>query len=98
MRSFASLPEYSKATQQDRRSITLDYDIFVNVRQLDAKDTKNVQRIYRAEEPDFRLKPGSAAVDRGMVLPNTTDGFTGQTPDWGALEVGQPPPHYSPRR
>jgi hypothetical protein len=98
MRSFGSLLEYSKATQQDQHSLTLDYDIFINVPRLDAKDGKMVQRIYRAEDVDFRLKPGSAAVDSGIVLPNITDGFTGQAPDLGALEVGQAPPHYGPRR
>ena len=43
----------TQATQQDRHSLTLEYDIFVNVRQLNADDTKNVQRIYIAEDPDF---------------------------------------------
>jgi hypothetical protein len=97
-RSFASLAEYSKATQQDQHSLTLDYDIFINVPRLDAKDTKNVQKLYKAEDLDFRLKSGSAAVDRGVVLPNITDGFSGQAPDLGALELGQTPPHYGPRR
>ena len=46
---------------------------------------------------DFRLRPGSAAVDRGMVLPSVTDGFTGSAPDLGALEVGGAAPHYGPR-
>ena len=75
----------------------MDYDIFVNVPKLDAKDIQKVQKLYKAEDLDFRLKPGSAAVDRGMVLPNVTDGFAGQAPDLGALEVGQAPPHYGPR-
>jgi hypothetical protein len=26
-----------------------------------------------------------------------TDGFNGRAPDLGALEVGQPVPHYGPR-
>ncbi len=97
-RSFASLAEYSKATQQDQHSLTLDYDIFINVPRLDAKDTKNVQKLYKAEDLDFRLKAGSDAIDRGVVLPNITDGFSGQAPDLGALELGQTPPHYGPRR
>ena len=46
---------------------------------------------------DFRLKPGSAAVDRGAVIPNVTDGYSGNAPDLGALELGQPMPHYGPR-
>jgi hypothetical protein len=94
---FATLQEYSRATHQDQHSVILDYDIFVNVPRLDAQDLKRVQRLYKAEDFDFRLKPGSAAVDRGVVLPNVTDGFAGQAPDLGALEVGQTPPHYGPR-
>jgi len=96
-RRFATLPEFSKATGQDQHSVLVDYDIFVNVPRLDAQDLKKVQLLYKAEDLDFRLKEGSAAVDRGMVLPNVTDGFTGRAPDLGALEYGQSPPHYGPR-
>ena len=78
-------------------SLTLDYDIFVNVPRLDAKDTPNVQKLWKASDVDFRLKPDSAAVDRGTVLPNVTEGFAGRAPDLGALEVGAPIPHYGPR-
>jgi hypothetical protein len=77
--------------------VTLDYDIFVNVPRLDAQDLKKVQLLYKVDDLDFRLKPGSAAVDRGVALPNITDAYTGQAPDLGALELGQTPPHYGPR-
>lgn len=97
VRRFATLAEYSRATHQDQHSVIVDYDIFVNVPRLDAQDLKKVQSLYKAEDFDFRLKPGSAAVDRGLVLPNITDGFSGQAPDLGALELGQSPPHYGPR-
>ena len=96
-RQFATLAEYSGATHQDEHSVNVDYDIFVHVPKLDAKDLRAVQRLYRAEDFDFRLKPGSAAVDRGVVLHNVTDGFTGASPDLGALEIGQVQPHYGPR-
>jgi hypothetical protein len=69
----------------------------VNVPRLDAQDTPNVQKLYRAEDVDFRLRPGSAAVDRGVGLPTVTEGFIGQRPDLGALEVGRPVPQYGPR-
>ena len=97
VRRFSTLAEYSQATHQDQHSVAVDYDIFVNVPRLDAQDLKNVQRLYKAEDFDFRLKPGSAAIDHGVILPNVTDGFTGQAPDLGALELGQTPPHYGPR-
>jgi hypothetical protein len=97
-RRFASLAEYSAATGQDRHSLAVDYDIFVNVRRLDAKDAAGVQKLYKADDFDFRLKPASAAVDRGVPLPTVTDGFTGGAPDLGALEIGQAAPHYGPRK
>jgi hypothetical protein len=97
VRRFGTLAEYSRATKQDLHSVTLDYDIFMNVPRLDAQDLKNVQKLYKAEDLDFRLRPGSAAIDRGVVLPNVTDGFAGLAPDLGALEAGQAPPHYGPR-
>ena len=96
-RRYRTLAEYSKATRQDEHSTTVDYDIFMNVPKLDARDIQKVQRVYKAEDYDFRLKPNSAAVDHGVTLPNITDGFNGQAPDLGALEVGQTPPHYGPR-
>jgi len=67
------------------------------VKKLDARDIKKVQLLYKAEDSDFRLKPGSAAVDKGVALPNITDGFAGKAPDLGALELGQAPPRYGPR-
>jgi hypothetical protein len=97
-RRFASLAEFMAATGQDRHSVAVDYDVFVNVRRLDAQDAATVQKLYKADEFDFRLKPASAAVDRGMALPTVTEGFAGRAPDLGALEVGQPLPHYGPRK
>ena len=97
MRRFATLAEYSAATRQDQHSVLVDYDVFVNVPRLDAKDVKTVQRLYTASDLDFRLRAASAAADRGVNLPNITDGFAGAAPDLGALEIGQPLPVYGPR-
>ncbi|MCX7805178.1 MAG: right-handed parallel beta-helix repeat-containing protein [Planctomycetota bacterium] len=52
---------------------------------------------FKGEELDFRLKEGSDAVDKGVVLPNFNDGFKGKAPDLGAIELGDPQPHYGPR-
>ena len=90
---FGGLLDYA-----NEHSVALDYDTFVNVPKLDAKDLGKVQRVYKAEDFDFRLKPGSAAIDRGTILNNVTDAFSGAAPDLGALELGQDPPHYGPRR
>jgi hypothetical protein len=96
-RRFATLEAYAEATKQDQHSVLVDYDVFVKVVRLDAKDLATVQRLYKADDFDFSLRPGSAAVDRGIALPTITDGFTGRSPDLGALEVGQQPPVYGPR-
>ena len=96
-RGVATLEAYAQATQQDQHSVLVDYDVFTKVARLDAKDLAMAQRLYTAEDIDVRLKPGSAAVDRGTELPNITDGFAGRAPDLGAGEVGQPLPIYGPR-
>jgi len=96
-RRFATFADYVRETRQDQHSVIVDYDIFRNVPRLDAKDVKSVQKLYSAKDLDFALKPGSAAVDKGTVLPNVTDGFAGGAPDLGALETGQPLPIYGPR-
>jgi hypothetical protein len=93
---FTALEQYAKATGQDRNSVLVDYDVFVNVPKLD-RDPKTVQRLYNFRDYDFRLRPGSAAIDRGVVIPNVNDGFSGKAPDLGALEAGQALPIYGPR-
>jgi hypothetical protein len=64
---------------------------------LNAKDMNTVQQLSDLKDLDFRLRPGSAAVDRGAFIANVTDDYTGNAPDLGALELGQPVPHYGPR-
>jgi len=96
-RRFEVLADYVKATGQDQHSLAIDYDAFVNVPKLDGHDVNTVQKLYKASDFDFRIKPDSVAVDRGVILPNVTDGYSGKAPDLGALEVGQEVPHYGPR-
>jgi hypothetical protein len=93
-RSFPTMKEYSETTGQEKHSVLVDYDVFANVRKPDMSDP---QRVYKTEDFDFKLKPGSAAVDAGVELPGITDGFTGRAPDLGAYELGRPLPHYGPR-
>jgi Right handed beta helix region len=50
------------------------------------------------ETRDLKLKPGSAAINRGTALANFNDGFvTDGNPDMGAFEAGQTAPVYGPR-
>jgi hypothetical protein len=96
-RQFATLAEFAAATGQDRNSLLVDYDVFVNVPALDAQDAATVQKLYDARDFDFRLRRGSAAVDRGTAMATVTDGFAGRAPDLGALELGTALPQYGPR-
>jgi len=93
-RSFKTLKEYSEATGQDKHSVLVDYDVFVNVTKPDKADP---QRLYSPDDFDFRLKPGSAAIDAGTIIPTINDDYTGKMPDLGAYESGRPLPHYGPR-
>ncbi len=95
-RRFATLADYSSATHQDAHSVAVDYDVFVHVPRL-TRDPATVQKLYKAADFDFSLKPDSVAIDHGMVIPNVTDGYAGAAPDLGALEYGLAPPHYGPR-
>ncbi len=93
-RSFASLSEYSAATGNEKNGILVDYDIFRNVAR---PDPLKPHAVYSVSGMDFRLRPGSNAVDAGAALPNINDGFNGKAPDLGAYELGDEPPDYGPR-
>ena len=92
-RPFPTLMAYSKATGEDRHSVLVDYNVF---RKVSAPDPDDPQHLMKPEDYDFTLVRGSAAIDKGTVLPTITDGFTGRAPDLGAYEYGQAPPHYGP--
>jgi len=74
--------------------VLVNYDIFRNVPMPDMSDR---QRVYHPDGYDFRLNPGSAAVDAGIALPAITDGYTGRAPDLGAFELDRPVFPVGPR-
>jgi hypothetical protein len=92
-RRFKSLGEYSAATSQDKHSILIDYDTFVKV----SPPGPDPSTLYKPADFDFRLRPGSSAIDAGVRLPGVNDDFMGPAPDLGALESGATVPHYGPR-
>jgi len=92
-RTYNTLAEYQKGTGQDANSVLVGMDAFVR---MTPTDPATPPRLYSPEDYDFSLKPDAAAIDRGLVLPGITDGFTGKAPDLGALEFGRPAPHYGP--
>jgi hypothetical protein len=93
-RRFKTLADLAAATGQETHGIEIDYDIFENVR---PPDPSTPHAVYYAASFDFRLKPGSRAVDSGMRLSNVNDDFTGRAPDLGAYETGKDVPVYGPR-
>lgn len=95
-KSFRTLAELKAATGQETHGLEVDFDIFENMTPPDPAPAKR-HAVYHAVDLDFRLKPGSKAVDAGVPLPTINDDFSGAAPDLGALEVGQPLPQYGPR-
>ena len=92
---FKSLKDFTKGTGYEKHGLELDADIFVNA---SLPDPTNKGHIYPVEGYDLRLKPSVKAIDAGCVLPNINEGFSGKAPDLGALEFGQPLPHYGARK
>jgi hypothetical protein len=93
-KSFRTLADFRAATGQEAHGLEVDFDIF---ERMTPPDPAKRHAVYHAMDLNFRLKPGSKAVDAGVVIPTVNDGFAGRAPDLGALEVGQPEPHYGPR-
>jgi hypothetical protein len=91
---FATLAEFQKATGQETHGIEVDFNIFEN---LSPPDYARRYHVYHSADLNFKLKPNSKAVDAALYLPTINDGFTGNAPDLGALEINQPVPHYGPR-
>ena len=93
-RTFSTLEEFRAGTGQENHGLELDFDIF---EEMTPPDPSRRHAVYHAMDLSFRLKPNSKAVDAGVRIPTVNDDFTGDAPDLGALEVGQPEPHYGPR-
>ncbi len=47
--------------------------------------------------PDLQLSAESPVLDKGAILPNLSGRYSGEAPDLGAYELGDPPPHYGIR-
>lgn len=86
---YATLEEFAAATGLEEHGIEIGYDIFAEAQ------PPEVGKTY--DPLDLLLRPGSAAVDAGIVLPTVNDSYTGEAPDLGCCEAGEPLPHYGPR-
>lgn len=91
-----TLNDFRKKTGFELHGIELDEEaIFENV---PLPDPQRKGQVYPIAGLDFRLRAGSKAVDAGCILPNITDSFSGKAPDLGAMEHGQQPIQYGPRK
>jgi hypothetical protein len=93
-KTFATLADYKAGSGQEAHSIEVDFDIF---EKLSPPDPAKRFDVYHAMDINLKLKPGSKAVDAGIVIPTVNENFVGKAPDLGAHEVGAPPMHYGPR-
>jgi hypothetical protein len=87
------LSELNAATNQESHSIEIDFDIF---EKLTPPDPTQRHAVYHAMDLNFQLTPSGRAVDAGVIIPTVNDGFAGDAPDLGALEVGKPATRYGP--
>jgi hypothetical protein len=93
-KTFRSLIDLRAATGSEAHGVEVDYDVFERV---GPPDPARRHAVYHAVDLDFRLKPGSRAVDAGAIIPTVNEAFSGGAPDLGAIESGTPPPRYGPR-
>ncbi len=93
-KSFATLADFRAATKQEMHGIEVDFDVFDR---LVPPDPSNRHAVDHAVDLNFRLRETGKAVDSGVKIPTVNDGFTGQAPDLGALEIGKAEPSYGPR-
>ena len=89
-REFATVNDLADAVGIDMGSRHVDRDsVFTNY-----TTPTNPARIPGSV---LQLRPGSAAIDAGSVIPGLVESFGGSAPDLGALELGAAPPHYGVR-
>lgn len=94
MKPFSTLAALTAATGLEQHGVELDVDAF---EKMTLPDKDKPHEVYHAMDLTFRLRPGGKAVDAGDRILGVNDDFTGAAPDLGALELGQPEPHYGPR-
>ena len=86
---FSSLAEQQQNTTE-MNAIVVDLSVF------SASVTYPADPFGAYSFPSFSLASGAAAVDQGAPLANVNDGFSGNAPDLGAIELGDQEPTYGP--
>lgn len=87
---FSSLAELNSLTSEK-------HAISVDLAALNPSVAFPAAPFPEASPQDLRLSDGSAALDKGAVLPGINDDFEGKAPDLGAHEGKAPLPPYGPR-
>ncbi len=91
--TYSSVSELHSGLQIEEHGIRIDKDECLS--DLDRFSGQNP--IPVSKPLNASLRPGCAAIDAGVVVPNISNTFDGAAPDLGALEFGLAPPHYGPR-
>lgn len=89
--TFPDLAAFTAATGLEANGIMVDFDIFVRASVVE------LGRTYEKDDMDLTLREDAVARNAGVRLPGINNDFTGDAPDLGAYEFGQPRPHYGPR-
>ena len=93
---YDSLAEMREAMGHERGSLFVDgYGVFADA--PEPPHTKRNTPLVMPTDVDLTLKADAAPVDAGTLIPGVNDDFTGDAPDIGAYESGNPVPVYGPR-
>lgn len=97
--AYSSLKAMADATGHEKHGLEVKrYENIFRDTQEPEHAPNNKGRLYRPREVDLRLKKDAPVVDAGDVIPGINDDYNGSAPDLGAYEIGQPTPHYGPRK
>jgi hypothetical protein len=89
--SYDTLEEFAAGSGHEAHGVMVDYKMFVQASAPQPGVTVG------PEQWDLRLRPEAAAIDRGCLLPNVNDLYTGAAPDLGCHEASAAPSPYGPR-
>ena len=94
--TYPSLADFRSGTRQEMHGLVLPWSggLFASGISIPA----DLVTQYPVAANDVRLGARSPVIDRGVALPSVNDGHAGAAPDLGAIEFGQPLPHYGPRQ
>jgi hypothetical protein len=99
-RDYANLPAFYGGTGNEQHGIEVTIGAFADAalpHHPEWNYADGYGAAYAPGDNDLTLAAGSPAIDRGQVLANLNDFFTGAAPDLGCHETGIALPQYGPR-